>query len=182
MLKTKKKQIVQNLVDQFQKNKDYLLLTYNQLPTNLINDLKKKLKLTKTKLIMVKNSLLEKAFNYQIKNPNFKLAKKQFFPLKKPTALVFFQETSLWIEGLKILYQFLEDQKKIQFRFGFLENNFYDEKQLINLSKLPNRKQLFSQLIGSLNNPTRKLIYLTKNPIEKLIYILKNRKGGESNG
>lgn len=183
MIKNQKKQIVSKLIDQLQINKNFLFFSYQNLNTKEIDNLKKELKKTKTKFSIVKNTLLEKALNIiGLQNKQYREIKKQILPLKNSTAIAFFNDNNQWLEGLKIFYKFITNQKKLDFRLGFIENNIYQTNQLLQLSTLPSKNELLAKLIGSIKNPIQKFIYTTNNPIQKLVYILnqKSMKGGEN--
>lgn len=184
MIKNQKKQIVNKLIEELQNNKNCLFLSYQNLKTKEIDTLKKELKKTKTKFSIVKNTLLEKALNIiGIKNNQYREIKKQIAPLKNPTAIAFFNDKNQWLDGLKIFYKFITNQKKLNFRLGFFENNLYQANQLLQLSLLPSKNEILAKLISSIKNPVQKFILTTNNPIKKFVFILnqKSMKGGEKN-
>jgi len=183
MIKNQKKLIVKNLIDSFQTYKDYLIVSYQNLSTKAIDDLKKQLKKTQTKISIVKNSLLEKTLNLMgIKNKDYRTIKAKLSPLKNPTAVVFFGNKNQSLDGLKILYRFIIDQKNLQFRVGFIDNILYQPDQLTTLSTLPTKDELYAKVIGSLTGPVNRFVSQLNQPIQKLIYLLKemSKKGGES--
>lgn len=182
MLKNKKKAIVQQLVQELAK-KNFLLLTYEAIPTKTIEGLKKDLKKTNAKVKIIKNSLLIKTFNLlQSKIKTIKDLKNKLLPLKKPTALVSLpQEEDNWLESLKIFSRFFSEQKNLDFRLALIDNNLYDKNQLNQLAKIPSRSQLIAKIISLIKGPTQKFNYSLVSPMQKFIMILKQKstKGGE---
>jgi ribosomal protein L10 len=63
-----------------------------------------------------------------------------------------------------------------------LDNELYDQNQLLKISRLPGKDQLAVKIISSLQSPTRKFIYSFRFNINKFVYLLKqkSKEGGEN--
>ena len=165
---------VQSINDSLNKNKNFILFKHGSIATPKFEKLRMELKKTGSSLTVIKNTLFEKAVNIlSTKVSVFKNMKKKFFPLREPTAIVYLGES--WNQPLKAYYDFAQDQKNFSFKFGLLDNQIYDSPELEKISLLPTKDQLVAKLIGSLTNPTRKLVYTTKYHLNKLVFILKHK-------
>lgn len=157
-----------------EKANNFLIIGYKSISHQDLENLRKELKKNDAQFKVIKNTIFEKAINriFQ-KKPLLKLAKKQFFPLKENSAFVIFNEN--YINGLKLLYNQIENNKNIFFKFGVLENNLHNSQQLERISKLPSRNELLLSILNSLKSPVFKLTLASRFNLLKFINILKEK-------
>ncbi len=173
MVSQQKKQKREFLTNLLKENNNFLLIKLDRITHQNLENLRKELKKTNSKIKVVKNTLFEKALNFLKDNNLIKNLKKNFLPLKEKTALITFSGD--WIAGLKKINEFINKEKTLNFRFGILENNLYSDKELNKLALLPNKEELLGKVIGSMKSPINRLIYTLKFGTNKLVYILKEK-------
>ncbi|OGF30737.1 50S ribosomal protein L10 [Candidatus Falkowbacteria bacterium RIFCSPLOWO2_12_FULL_45_13] len=78
------------------------------------------------------------------------------------------------VSPAKIVGQFKKEKEdKIEFIGGILENKFIDAAEVASLAKLPTRKELYAQIVGSINAPVSGLVNALAGNIRKLVQVLK---------
>lgn len=165
---------VKQLTDSLKENQNFILLKYSAASTKILEDLRKKLKGENSRLNIVKNSLFQKALNIlSAKNEIYRLLKQKFFPLKQPSAIIYFDQD--WSPALKIYHQFTNDLKNFSFKFGFLDGQIFDENQLAKIAQLPPKNELMAKLIGQFNAPSNRFVYALKFNIARFTQILKQK-------
>ncbi|MFN4212661.1 MAG: 50S ribosomal protein L10 [Microgenomates group bacterium] len=173
MVNQKKLNQVKILTDLLKQSPNFVLISFNKTPHQTLEELRKKLSPYKAKLKVIKNTLFEKAVNKLLPTYSFFVEfKKKFLPLKNPSALLTF--TNDWSKGLKVLYDFIQQEKTLIFKSGIIDGQIYNNDQLLAIAQLPSRDQLLGNIIGSLKNPMQRFIFVAKLNAYKLIYILKN--------
>lgn len=171
MVSTQKKSAVESFVEKLQKNSNFALIKFDKTTHQALETLRKVLKKEQSSFAVIKNTLFEKAINkLALQNKNLKELKKKFFPLKDTSALLTLG--SDWSKGLNAFYQFVQKEKTLNFKFGILDNQGYDEVHLLEIAKLPGKDQLMAKIIGSMKSPMSKLVYALKYNTQKLVYIL----------
>ena len=178
MANSQKKEIVKKIGESIVDNKNFLLIKYQAVNTQTFNDLKNKLKKVNASVTVIKNTLFEKAVNiFSAKEKKLKDIKTKFFPLKEPTAIVSLGEN--WSLSLKTLSDFIKNVKNISFKLGILDDELYDQNQLLKISKLPGKDQLAVKIISSLQSPARKFVYSLSFNMNKFVYLLKQKSKKE---
>jgi large subunit ribosomal protein L10 len=178
MANSQKKEIVKKIGESIVDNKNFLLIKYQAVNTQTFNDLKNKLKKVNASVTVIKNTLFEKAVNiFSAKEKKLKDIKTKFFPLKEPTAIVSLGEN--WSLSLKALSDFIKNVKNISFKLGILDDELYDQNQLLKISKLPGKDQLALKIISSLQSPARKFVYSLSFNMNKFVYLLKQKSKKE---
>ncbi len=174
MANLKKITQVKQLTESLKENQNFILLKYNALSTKILEELRKKLKRENSRLTIVKNSLFQKTLNIlSAKNEIYRLLKQKFFPLKQPSAIIYFDQD--WSSALKIYHQFTNDLKNFSFKFGLLDGQIYDENQLAKIAQLPSKNELIAKLRGQFNIPSRRFVYALRFNIAQFTGILKQK-------
>lgn len=174
MVAQKKINQVKSISEILNQKPNFLLIKFEKTTHQALESLRKELKKANTNLKVIKNTLFEKAVNFNAqKNKLLNNLKKNFFPLKETSALVTFDKD--WSEGLRSLFNFIKKDKTINFKFGILDNSIYQSNQLEQIAQLPGRNELMAKIIGSLKSPTQRIVYALKYNTNKLVYILKEK-------
>jgi len=162
-----KKQKIEELTQKIQDSKAVFLTDYKGLPVNKIQELRRKLIETNSELQITKNTLLSIA----LEKASIKLEKA----LEGPTATLFAYGDEL--SPIKTIIEFSKENDQLpKLKIGFLDNNLLNETDLIQLSKLPNKETLISQVIFGLKSPLNGLAYSLNYHTNSLINILNNIK------
>ncbi|MCS7093334.1 MAG: 50S ribosomal protein L10 [Patescibacteria group bacterium] len=174
MVNQRKKLKVKILLESLQGKTSFVLLKFGQTPHQVLESLRNELRKKSSQLKVVKNTLFEKTVNLLSRtNPVFQKLKREFFPLKEPSALVTFETD--WSEEIKTLFEFMKKGKSLNFKFGLLDNQIYSSQQLEMIAQLPGRKDLMVKLIFSLKSPAYRLRHTLGYPLRQLLFVLKEK-------
>lgn len=164
--KEKKIKLVKELSENLSKAKSAVLTDYKGLNVAQINQLRSKLKTVNAKLMVIKNTLLQKA----LANSDYQNGEQIGELLLGPTALILsFDDEILPIKELDAFIQ-INDLPKI--KGGFLNKRLIDSNEIKKLAKLPPKEILFSQLTQTIAAPISGLATVLEANIKSLIYIL----------
>jgi len=184
MANQKKIEKSQKLAKIISEKKNFLLVKFTNISHQKLEGLRKKLKEKQAKLMVIKNSIFEKAIETLVSSrEKFNQIKEKFFPLKENSAILTFD--SDWSDAISSFYKFVKEEGTLFFKFGFLDDVIYEENQLIKISQLPSRNQLLAKIISSLKSPSSRLVYSLKFSTFRLVNIISEiskKKGGEKNG
>jgi len=75
----------------------------------------------------------------------------------------------------KVVKTFSSEFDKPKIKFGYLNNNRLESKQIIELADLPSLDVLRAKLLGLLNTPATQLVRLLQTPATQLARVLKAR-------
>ncbi len=167
MAKTKeqKKEIVQILEQNLDKQKVIYFVDFNNAKTSGLLDLRKSLKEKDAIVCMAKKNLIEIAFAekeipVEIKDMNGQIA--LVFGLKDE------------ISPAKTLWEFEEKNEFPAILGAYLDQEFLSKEKVIELAKLPSKEELLARLINSIRSPAYGLANALKYNIKGLLYILSN--------
>lgn len=71
--------------------------------------------------------------------------------LKGPTAILFGMESQ--VEAAKILVDFVKDNEKMGIKGGLVDGQLLSPDQVVALSKVPSKEELYARMMGSMNSP-----------------------------
>lgn len=166
MLKAQKVTLVDNLIAELKDAKSLILVNYTGLNVKSQQELKKRLKEVGGRMVVVKNTLLKRAFeSAKIDN---KIATDEI--LSGQTALVIADEDP--IAPIQTLGKFAKENELPKFKVGVVDGTFQDSETLIKLSSLPSRDVLLGQVLGALMSPMYGLTGTLNGNLQKLVYIL----------
>lgn len=78
------------------------------------------------------------------------------------------------VEPAKILLNFAKDHDKLVIKGGILESRRIDAARVTQLSKLPNREALLSQMAGILKQPSARMATVMQAGLLKVAYAMKS--------
>lgn len=171
MFKAEKVTLVDNLVAELKDAKSLVLVNYTGLNVKSQQDLKRRLKDVGGRMVVVKNTLLKRAFeSAKIDN---KMAADEI--LSGQTAIVIADEDP--IAPIQVLGKFAKEADLPKFKVGVVEGSFQDAESLAKLSTLPGRDALLGQVLGALVAPQYGLVGTLQGNLQKLVYIIKQKAG-----
>ena len=159
---------VQNLAAKLKEAKTIVLTDYQGLTANQITQLRTMVKNVGGELMVVKNTLLQRA----LKDASLPVPENE-----GPTAIVIGIENE--IEPIKTLSQHQRNLGLPKFKSGIWEDRLITAEELEELGQLPGREQLLVKIAFLLRSPSLRLISSLSSNQQKLILILKT-KGGEN--
>jgi large subunit ribosomal protein L10 len=174
MLKAEKVTLVDNLVAELKDAKSLVLVNYTGLSVKAQQELKKRLKEADGRMVVVKNTLLKRAF--AAAKISDEMATDEI--LSGQTAIVLADGDPL--APIQALGKFAKEFELPKFKVGVIEGSFQDADSLTKLSTLPSRDVLLGQLLGVLVAPEYGLVGTLQGNLQKLVYILKAKAGGDN--
>jgi large subunit ribosomal protein L10 len=167
LTKQQKEKSIIDLKDKISKQKVMLLVAIAGLKVKDVSKLRNELKKVDANLKVVKKTLAEKA----LKENKISFDKSKF---KEEIAFIFgFQDE---ISPAKTAYQFSKENEKLKILGGFLEGEFKNDQEMINLAQLLSKPELLAKLVGTLSAPMSNLVYDLNYNIKGLITILSKIK------
>jgi len=168
--KTKKREIVDFLKENFQKKKIAIFVGIEKIDSSLLFDLRKKLREGKSLMKVAKKTLIEKALE-KIENKEIIERLKEF---QESFATVFGLEDE--ISAPKICYDFSKENKNLKILGGILNGKFLTKEEIIELAKLPSKQELVGQFFFILNFPMRGFLQVIKANLNKFLFLLEKIK------
>jgi len=163
--KEQKKEILRDLEDKIQKSKSVVFTSFGALKVNESEDLRKRLKEEGGECYVPKKTLLDLA----LKNTGFSIDPREF---EGRIGIVFGYEDQ--VSHVKAVDKFKEEhEEKIDFLGGILDGNFIPSEEVASLAKIPNRQELYAQMVGCLNSPASGLVNVLAGNLRNLVYALK---------
>ena len=154
-----KKVIVEEIKEKLSRAKSVTFVDYNALTVAEDTAMRQEFKKNGSEYKVYKNKLLLLALNELGINgaENY---------LNGTTAVAFSYDDE--VSGAKITCQAAEKTKKLTVKFGLLNGNFVEGKEIEALAKLPSKEVLIAMLLGTLNAPITGLARVCKAPVEGL--------------
>ncbi len=161
-----KQKIMEELSEDFKKQKSVVFVGYQRLKIKDMNELRKKVKNNDAKLEAVKKTLLNI------------VAKKGGFDLKEnlpgQVALVFGFGDAM--KPIKEVYTLSQKNENLKILAGIFEGKFIEGEKVIALAQLPGRKELLARLVGSIASPISGLVNVLQGNLRSLVLVLSNIK------
>lgn len=171
MINQNKKTQVDALTSNIEKSKSFLVIKIDRTTHQNLENMRRELRKTGSKVKVIKNAYFEKAINkLAAKNKLYSELRKNFLPLETSSGIIFLDEA--WDQGLKAFYEFSQKEKTLSFKFSLIDSNIYNTADTEKIAKLPGRDQLVAKILGSMKAPTSKFVYSLKYNTNKLVYIL----------
>jgi len=166
MKKQEKTFFVENLAEELKDTTGVVLVNYSGMDVKSQQKLKKELKNSGAKMIVVKNTLLKLASEKAGIDKSF--INEEF--LKGQNALVI--TTKDPISPISVLGKFSKENNTPKLRIGVVDGSFQDEKALEILSTLPGKDVLLGQVLGSLMSNLYNLTGTLNSNLQNLVSIL----------
>jgi large subunit ribosomal protein L10 len=152
MNKENKTQIITDLAERLATNKNFYLADTSELPSDKTSSLRRKCFDQNIKLIVVKNTLLQKA----MERTNDAEFKALYVALKGSTSIMFCESAAA---PAKLIKEFRKTNKKPVLKGAFVEQSVYvGDDQLDVLAAIKSKNELIGDIIGMLQSPIRNII------------------------
>jgi large subunit ribosomal protein L10 len=161
LTKKRKEEFVEMLTDEIKGNNINLLVSFSGLSVPEMQQLRDRLRESGCRMMVVKNTLLEKAY----KNMSYdEMCKGITGPI-----FVIWSKDSDEIGVVKNLFNFKKDAGKIDIRAGMVGKRFFSSEELEVLGKLPVRKELEAKVVWSLKVSFLRITGALRYPVTRLI-------------
>ena len=151
----------------------FTLLKYEKTPHTVLESLRRELKKTGSKVMIVKNTIVQKAINKLAAVSDtayLRPMQKQIKGIKDNTALLGLSKD--WSAGMNAFFAFSKTDKSMTFKVGCLDGQTYGDHDLLRIAQLPSRPQIIAQMIGSMKSPVAHMTNAMKFNMQKFVYIL----------
>lgn len=166
---------VQQLVEALNKEKNFILVSFEKTTHQTLESIRKKLKKHNAVVKIIKNTLFEKAVNKLSGSSTiFGDVRKKFFPLRLIS--VFITLSNDWSAGLRSFFEQTAKEKAFSFKFGILDGALYPKDEIEKIAQLPAKSELIAQLVGTLKSPSARFVYSLKGNLNKFVYILREKR------
>ena len=158
-----KKVIVEEIKEKLSKAKSVTFVDYNALTVEEDTQMRREFKKNGAEYKVYKNKLLLLALGELGINGAEKY-------LHGTTAVAFSYDDE--VGGAKVTCQTAEKTQKLTVKFGVLNGNLVESKDIEALAKLPNKEVLVAKLLGTLNGPISALARVLIAPVQGLAIAL----------
>jgi len=168
MNKTKKREIVDWLTEEFKNSTIIVLGNFSGLTVSEMQNLRQSVKERYGNLKVIKNSLIERAFN--------NLSQDECINYLEGPIFVIWTREGDEVEIIKDIYSFQKKTGKIKIKGGIVNNKTVDANFLEKLSKLPSIKEIQIKIIYNIKFPVIRVINSIRGPVVKIINIVNQIK------
>lgn len=167
MAKTKlqKQVILRDLSAKIDKAKSMVFASFNALSVQENEELRNELRKDNNEYYVAKKTLLSMALKekgQEVDVDNF----------KGQIAVVFGYDDE--VSPAKTLGKFIKSHEdKVEFMGGIMEGKFIQPAEVMELSKLPSKQELYARLVGSLNAPISGVVNVLAGNLRGLVQVLK---------
>ncbi len=170
MKKESKNEIIDELVEKFKSASSLYLTDYTGMDVQKMESLRSKFRASKSEFKIVKNTLAKIALNKAGMDESL----KGF--LEGPTAIAFGFDDA--IAPAKTLSEFLKVKENdcLKVKVCMIEKQMFDGARLVDIAKMPTKKDQLAQLAGLLNSPLQNLVMILNSPMQNLVGILESLK------
>jgi large subunit ribosomal protein L10 len=158
-----KREIVEHLYARLSKAQIVILTDYKGLNSETINSLRRNLREANAEYQVIKNTLLKRALEKA--ELNFK---EEFFKGSTAIALTYDDPVAL----AKVLSNFAKENEKLEIKYGIMSKEILDVTSIKELSKLPSREILLSQLLCVLNGVSTSFVRALNDLPCRLVNVL----------
>jgi len=162
-----KQQAVEDITKSFAEATASFLVDYKGCSCSDITALRTKLRDSGAKIAVVKNTLAKRA----IGESDLKDLSAHF---QGPTAVIWSGEDP--VTPAKVLTDFAKENESFQLKAGSLEGAAVDKAEIIELSKLPSKEELYGKLLGLMIAPATRLAQTMNAPATQLARLLDLRR------
>ncbi|MFA5136853.1 MAG: 50S ribosomal protein L10 [Patescibacteria group bacterium] len=178
MVSQKKTTQLEKITSFLDKSPNFVLLKFEKTTHSALESLRKELKKNNARVMVIKNTVLQKAINKLAaseKNKHLRDVQKVTRTLRDNTALLGLGVD--WNSGMNTFYTFAKSDKTVSFKTGYLDKKTYAEGELIRIAALPGKSVLMGQIIGSMKSPISHFTNALKYNSQKFVYILNAKVG-----
>lgn len=147
-----KSELVNEVVASIKDSSTVVICEYRGLTVAELTDLRKTLRTTDSSMAVYKNTLVKRAVESLGLHDAAEL-------LEGPNAMIFCKDVTA---GAKVLAKYSRKNDLLVIKGGIVEGKVVDKKQMIELSKLPNKEGMISMLLSVLQAPVRQFACAVK--------------------
>lgn len=161
LTKQRKREFVEMLTEEIKGNNINLLVSFSGLSVSKMQQLRSELKEAGCKMMVVKNTLLEKAYQ----NVSYDEVCRD---ISGPIFIIWSKESDE-IGVVKNLFSFKKRAGKIDIKAGILGNKILTSADLEKIGRLPGRKEIEAKIVWNLKAPIVRIINSLKYPVTRVV-------------
>lgn len=139
-----KQAIIDEIKDKFERAESAVVIDYIGTTVAEADAMRKKLREANVDYTVYKNTLVKRA----IAGTEYEALADV---LEGPSALAFSYDDAT--APARILNEAIKEYKKMEFKGGFVEGEFYDKDAIVQIADIPSRDVLISKFMGSIQSP-----------------------------
>lgn len=164
-----KEKVVSELKERIDRQITMVFVDFSGLKARDVFDLRRKLEEKNSELKVAKKTL----FCIAIQEFSSSLLEK-VKKMEGQLGIVFGYQDP--ISPAKTLYNFSKENESLTILGGFFEDRFIEKEKVVELGKIPTRKELYSKLVYDLSAPMSKLVNVFQNNLKGLMIIFNKVK------
>jgi len=167
MTKQEKTQVIEDLVEQLANSRNFYITDTSAMTAEKTGKLRRACFDKKIRVLVVKNTLLEKAMEKSAGRDY-----KELIPALKGNTAIMFSESGA--EPAKVIKEFRKSGNKPVLKAAFVEETIYvGDSQLDFLANIKSKNELIGDIIGLLQSPAKNVISALNSSKHKLAGIVK---------
>lgn len=168
LTKEQKKTLLESLAEKISKMKSAVFADYTGLDVAKMTQLRRKLREQGIELKVAKKTLIDLAF----KNQGIEGVDTKKMPGQIAVMMGFQDE----VAPAKIAYAFGKANENLKILGGVLEGNVLDAAAVLDLAKLPSKKELLAKAVGSIGAPLSGMVNVLQGNLRGLVQVLSQIK------
>ena len=139
-----KQAIIDEIKDTFERAESAVVIDYMGITVAQADAMRKKLREANVDYTVYKNTLVKRAIDGTDYAPMAEV-------LEGPSALAFSYDDAT--APARVLNDAIKEFKKMEFKGGFVEGEYYDKEAIAQIASIPSREVLISKFMGSIQSP-----------------------------
>ena len=153
-----KQAIIDEIKDKFERAESAVVIDYMGITVEQADAMRKKLREANVDYTVYKNTLVKRA----IDGTEYE---KMAEVLEGPSAFAFSYDDAT--APARVLNDSIKEFKKMQFKGGFVEGEYYDAEGITQVASIPSRDVLISKFMGSIQSPIANFARVVKQIAEQ---------------
>lgn len=139
-----KQAIIDEIKDKFERAESAVVIDYMGITVAQADAMRKKLREANVDYTVYKNTMVKRAIDGTDYAPMAEV-------LEGPSALAFSYDDAT--APARVLNDAIKEFKKMEFKGGFVEGEYYDKEAIAQIASIPSREVLISKFMGSIQSP-----------------------------
>lgn len=139
-----KQAIIDEIKDKFERAESAVVIDYMGITVAQADAMRKKLREANVDYTVYKNTLVKRAIDGTDYAPMAEV-------LEGPSAFAFSYDDAT--APARVLNEAMKEFKKMEFKGGFVEGEYYDKDGITQVASIPSREVLISKFMGSIQSP-----------------------------
>lgn len=144
-----KQLIIDEIKEKLEKAQSAVVIDYMGITVAEADAMRKKLREANVDYTVYKNTLMTKA----VAGTKFEALTEVF---QGPSAIAISYDDA--VAPARVLNSVIKDYKKMEFKAGVVEGEYFDAKGIQSIANLPGRDEMIAKFMGSIQSPVSKLV------------------------